>query len=541
MEQDEHRKEGCLTSEVFREQSGENRRENESVVSEEQAPRVSARKGGRSKKEIRNDAISVSGNADEAKREVPDLRDRPDDAEDDGANRSLPQDREGSRDSVLPLQHGAGAVLGQSKASTGGGGVSEWQPVPDNSVDCIITSIPFGTQYEYSPSFNDLGHNANNGEFFEQMGFLTPNLLRVLKPGRVACIHVKDRIRFGNVTGDGFPTVEPFSDHTVKAFTDAGFRLIARITIDTDVVRENNQTYRLGWSENAKDSSKMGAGMPEYVLCFRKLPSDQSNGYADLPVQKSKADIAKYRCVNCNFTTRDFAQFDAGQSKLKSEGDEHHQLFRCPKCKCRDAPEKNVDVSGYTRADWQIDAAGFWRDSGDRLPDPETMKHIPLPELGRMWKRYCLAGGYDHTEHVALAKALENLGKLPSSFMLFPPVSRNMDVWSDIIRMDTLNKNQSSRNMEMHVCPLQLGIIKRLITRYTNPGEIVLDPFAGIYSVPQMAVRMGRIGWGYELSGDYWKDGIHYCECAESDITVPTLFDLAELSGEPESAEEVAL
>src|SRR5690606_28769748 len=150
--------------------------------------------------------------------------------------------------------------------------------------------------------------------------------------GRIAAIHVKDRIRFGNVTGDGFPTVEPFSDHTVQAFTAAGFRFMARITVDTDVVRENNQTYRLGWSENAKDSSKMGAGMPEYVLIFRKLPSDQSDGYADVPVRKSKTE--------------------------------------------------------YTRADWQIDAAGVWRSSGDRLPDPEFLRSIPHQEIIALWKRH---------------------------------------------------------------------------------------------------------------------------------------------------------
>lgn len=351
--------------------------------------------------------------------------------------------------------------------------VMEW---PEACCDMILTSIPFGTQYEYCPSYNDMGHNPDNEAFFRQMDFLIPELLRVLRPGRIAAIHAKDRIRFGNVTGDGFPTVDPFSDMTVRAFTKAGFRFMARITIDTDVVRENNQTYRLGWSENAKDSSKMGAGMPEYVLVFRKLPTDQSDGYADVPVRKPKEE--------------------------------------------------------YTRADWQLDAAGLWRSNGNRLPDPEILKHMSPADILRLWRGYCHQGGYSHEEHVGLARALESMGKLPASFMLFPPVSRNKDVWTDIARMRTLNSEQSRRNEEMHVCPLQLDIIRRLITRYTNRGEIVYDPFGGIGSTPYQAIRMGRVGWMTELNEEYWRCATGYCEVAAAEMEAPKLFDVPCSHGE---------
>lgn len=346
--------------------------------------------------------------------------------------------------------------------------------IADNSVHMICTSIPFGTQYEYCPSLNDMGHNADNAEFFKQMGFLTPQLLRVLKPGRIAAIHVKDRIRFQSMTGLGAPTVEPFSDHTVKAFTDAGFAFMARITIDTDVVRENNQTYRLGWTENAKDSTKMGAGMPEYVLIFRKPQTDLSKGYADEPVTKNKAE--------------------------------------------------------YTLADWQLDAAPLWRSSGDRLPDPALMAHWSMEDIKRWWTRYSLSGGYQHDEHVAVAKALEAKDKLPKEFMLFPPVSRNADIWTDISRMRTLNTTQAAKGKEKHVCPLQLDIIKRLITRYTNPGELVFDPFGGIGSVPYQALKMGRHGLMTELNEQYWRCAVGYCEAAENEVAAPTLFDLAQFS-----------
>jgi DNA modification methylase len=245
---------------------------------------------------------------------------------------------------------------------------------------------------------------------------------------------------------------------------------MARITIDTDVVRENAQTYRLGWSENAKDSSKMGAGMPEYVLVFRKAPSDMSDGYADEPVTKSKED--------------------------------------------------------YTRADWQLDAAGLWRSNGNRLPDPEIMKHMPMDSIRALWRRYSVAGGYSHEEHVAICRALEQAGNLPSGYMLFPPVSRKADIWDDINRMVTLNTELSARNIEKHVCPLQLDIIERCIRRYSNEGEIILDPFMGVGSTAVQALKMKRKALGCELNADYWKVSAAFCERQEADLEMPTLFDI---------------
>ena len=345
--------------------------------------------------------------------------------------------------------------------------VSTW---PDNCVDQVVTSIPFGNQYEYSPSTLDFGHNPDNGAFFAQMDFLVPHLLRVLRPGRLACIHVKDRIRFGNGTGLGMPTVDPFSDDTVASFRKHGFAFMGRITIDTDVVRENNQTYRLGWSENAKDSTKMGVGMPEYVLLFRKLPTDLSDAYADCPVNKDKKE--------------------------------------------------------YTRAKWQIDASSFWKSSGDRLPDPEILVNMPHDAILRLWKEHARKHGYNYNEHIDIGKELEARGKLPASFMLFPPISNHPDIWTDISRMRVLNSEQQKRNQENHICPLQIEIVERLITRYSNPGEIVFDPFAGIFTVPYLAVKMGRVGWGTELNDEYWRCGVGYCEQAEAEHGIPTLFDI---------------
>ena len=102
--------------------------------------------------------------------------------------------------------------------------VEETKNMQDNSVDLIHTSIPFSNHYEYSANYNDFGHNATTAKFFEQMDFLTPELFRILKPGRVAAIHDKDRVLFGNATGTGMPTIEPFHVSTIEHYIKHGFQ-----------------------------------------------------------------------------------------------------------------------------------------------------------------------------------------------------------------------------------------------------------------------------------------------------------------------------
>ena len=347
--------------------------------------------------------------------------------------------------------------------------ILETEQMQGNSVDEIITSIPFGNHYEYTPSYNDLGHNEDNERFFEQMDYLTPELLRVLKPGRIAAIHVKDRILFGNATGDGMPTVDPFSDLTVMHFMKHGFRYMGRITITTDVVRENNQTYRLGWTEQCKDGSKMGVGCPEYVLLFRKLPTDTSKAYADEKVTKTKEE--------------------------------------------------------YSRGRWQIDAHAYWRSSGDRLITKKELLQTPTSDLQRVYTKYSRDTVYNYKEHIELAEKLDAENKLPATFMVIAPASWNDTVWDDIVRMRTLNAEQRRRDLQMHVCPLQLDIIERLITRYSNEGDVIYDPFGGIGSTPMTSIKMGRFGVACELNNEYFRDGVGYCKAEEDKIGAPTLFD----------------
>lgn len=346
--------------------------------------------------------------------------------------------------------------------------VNETRRMESDSVGLIVTSIPFGNHYEYSENYNCFGHNESNEDFFRQMDFLTPELYRVLKPGRICAVHVKDRIRYSYMNGTGFTTLEPFSDHTNLHFLRHGFHLMGRITITTDVVAENNQTYRLGHSEKCKDGTKMGVGIPEYVLVFRKAPTHSDNAYADEPVRHEKKD--------------------------------------------------------YPVSQWQLDAHSYWKSDGKRLISTEMLQRLDLSQIGKLWKKIQKEEGYSYKLHKNLCQQLDELGKLPRKYMAVSPASNHPDVWTDIVRMKTLNSSQARRNMNQHICPLQLDLIERLIERYSNPDDLVYDPFAGLGSVPYMALKMKRKGYGCELNAEYFKDSITHVRSVEAQSAVLTLF-----------------
>lgn len=368
--------------------------------------------------------------------------------------------------------------------------------------DMILTSIPFGEQYEYSANYNDFGHNPNNANFWKQMDFLTPNLYEVLKPGRIAAIHIKDRIRYGHQTSHGFMAIERVSDHCGDHFEKHGFIPFGRITIVTDVVRENAGTYRLAWTENSNDSSKMGVGLPEYVLLFRKPPSNNDDQRADEPVTKLKPN--HFQCDSCGYRLNKISNLD------RTNG---HRL--CPECKqyANFNPVEDYEL-GYSKAAWQIDAHSFWRSNGNRPLMPDEAKLF-----------------YDYQAHVERNEVKEKAGNLPGDFFYDPAKSFHDAVWEDVNFMQGLNSKQRLKRLINHTCPLPFDIVGRLIRRFTNEGEIILEPFAGLFTVPYMSVKLGRRAYGIELADTYFNDGLKYVEEADFMRQQPTLFDYMNVAG----------
>lgn len=109
-------------------------------------------------------------------------------------------------------------------------------------------------------------------------------------------------------------------------------------------------------------------------------------------------------------------------------------------------------------------------------------------------------------------------------------------VWMDIRQSDTLQRTSARAEQdEKHICPLQLEVIQRCIELWTNPGDIVFDPFMGIGSTPYVALRMGRRGIGCELKESYYVQAVANLQNAAKESTMPHVvgqMDVSDFIGE---------
>ncbi len=102
-------------------------------------------------------------------------------------------------------------------------------------------------------------------------------------------------------------------------------------------------------------------------------------------------------------------------------------------------------------------------------------------------------------------------------------------VWFGVHETGTLNaRNGREADDERHIAPLQLDFIDRCIRLWSNPGELVLTPFAGIGSELYQAVRRGRRAIGCELKPSYWQAAVANLTALERELAMPTLLDARE-------------
>jgi DNA modification methylase len=263
--------------------------------------------------------------------------------------------------------------------------------LPEGIVDLAVFSPPFSDLFVYSDSERDMGNCGSHDEFMQHYDYFTRALLRVLKPGRVACVHCSDLP--ARKSKDGFIGLHDFGGDLIRAHRDAGWIYHARCTIWKDPVIEMQRTKALGllYKQLKKDSSRSRVGMPDYMLFFRK--------------------------------------------------------------------------------------------DGDN-PDPVTHDPEDLPVS--MWQE------------------------------LASPV------WMEVNQTKVLNGRQAKGEQdERHICPLQLDVIERCITLYSNPGDLVLDPFNGIGSTGYQAVKMGRRYLGVELKPEYARQAARFLQQAEGQELLP--------------------
>lgn len=271
--------------------------------------------------------------------------------------------------------------------------------LPENSIHLSIFSPPYASLYTYSNSDRDLGNSVNDYQFYEHFAHVVSGLHRVTKPGRIVAVDVmnipamKER--------DGYIGLKDFRGDVIRAFQKAGFIFHSEHCAWKDPLIEATRTKALGLMHKqlCKDSTRSRAGIPQYLLAFRKDGENQE-------------------------------------------------------------PVAHID--------------GLTEFCGENPPIHGNLSH-------ERWRRYA------------------------------------SPVWMDINFSNTLNAKAARDNEdERHVCPMALDLIERAIQLWSNPGDVVFDPFSGVGSTGYQAIKMGRKFVGSELKQSYFTQACKNIQSANS-------------------------
>lgn len=142
--------------------------------------------------------------------------------------------------------------------------------LPENSIHLSIFSPPYASLYTYSSSDRDLGNSASDSQFYDHFAYVVAGLHRVTKPGRIVCVDVmnipamKER--------DGYIGLKDFRGDVIRAFQKEGFIFHSEHCAWKDPLIEATRTKALGLMHKqlCKDSTRSRAGIPQYLLAFRK-------------------------------------------------------------------------------------------------------------------------------------------------------------------------------------------------------------------------------------------------------------------------------
>lgn len=148
--------------------------------------------------------------------------------------------------------------------------IKEIKTLAENSVDISIFSPPFSSLYTYSDSIEDLSNCRNHSEFFEHFDFLVKDLLRITKPGRLACLHVT---QLTTMKGDkGFFSIMDFRGDVIRLFEKNGWIFHAETTIwkDPEMAAIRTKATQLMHGTTKRDATDVRPGLADYLLCFRK-------------------------------------------------------------------------------------------------------------------------------------------------------------------------------------------------------------------------------------------------------------------------------
>ena len=140
----------------------------------------------------------------------------------------------------------------------------------DESMHFIIFSPPFNSLFVYSNSDRDLGNSKNDKQFFEHFHFITTELYRILKPGRIMAVHCMNLPT--TKEKDGYIGIKDFRGDLIREFQSVGFIYHSEVCIWKNPVVAMQRTKALGLlhKQLKKDSCMSRMGIPDYVVFMRK-------------------------------------------------------------------------------------------------------------------------------------------------------------------------------------------------------------------------------------------------------------------------------
>lgn len=142
--------------------------------------------------------------------------------------------------------------------------------ISDESVHFICFSPPFSSLYTYSNSDRDLGNSKDDEQFFRHFRFITTELYRILKPGRIMAVHCMNIP--ASKERDGYIGLKDFRGGLIREFQDVGFVYHGEVTVWKDPVTQMQRTKALGLlhKQIKKDSCRSRMGLPDYIIIMRK-------------------------------------------------------------------------------------------------------------------------------------------------------------------------------------------------------------------------------------------------------------------------------
>jgi DNA modification methylase len=325
----------------------------------------------------------------------------------------------------------------------------------NQSVDTIVTSVPFPAMYAYTNLDEDIGNYETAESLCEHLKYVFAGMLPKMKPGGIAHIHIAQGVAFQN--RHGYAGLWDFRGPLVAMMKEIGWEFYSEITIEKDPQTQaaRNNSHPLMQKTVFSDASALGASVPDYLLLF-KVPGKKERITALLAEDFEDSEgnkIYKDSAGNYHYSGRENFQHNALLSDPEIQG-------------------KYNSPNGWITMDMWINWAS------------------------NVWLMY--RKGMKWWEGINVTRVLGSLLN-----------SKTGEREGYGIR------EGRGEDDEQHLCELQLDVIERCVAIHTKPGDIVCDPFNGIGSVGYQSLLMGRRYIGIELKSSYFYTAIKNLQYVE--------------------------